>query len=70
MVWIHGGAFQSGSAISHPGYFLTERDVIVVAVNYRLNIFGYLKQLLFSMIISLRRIIEPIYIPIDRICHN
>ena len=40
MVWFHGGAFQSGTSFSYPGYFLAASDVIVVTVNYRLGIFG------------------------------
>ncbi|CAN5784170.1 carboxylesterase/lipase family protein [soil metagenome] len=45
MVWLHGGAFSYGSANS-PRYDstnLAERnDVVVIAVNHRLNIFGHL----------------------------
>ncbi|XP_063701626.1 esterase B1-like [Culicoides brevitarsis] len=43
-VWIHGGGFVFGSGSSQvygPDY-LVERDVVVVTVNYRLNIFGFL----------------------------
>src|SRR5260221_8766535 len=43
MVWLHGGAFSYGSANS-PRYDSTRlaarNDVVVVAVNHRLNIFG------------------------------
>jgi para-nitrobenzyl esterase len=45
MVWIHGGGFMSGSGglASYDGQNLAELgDVIVVTVNHRLNIFGYL----------------------------
>ncbi|XP_044265430.1 juvenile hormone esterase-like [Tribolium madens] len=45
MVWIHGGAFKSGSSntdIYGPEYLLTQ-DVVVVTFNYRLGIFGFLK---------------------------
>lgn len=45
MVWLHGGAFSWGSANS-PRYDSTRlarrNDVVVVAVNHRLNIFGHL----------------------------
>jgi para-nitrobenzyl esterase len=45
MVWLHGGAFAFGSGGS-PVYAGTElaarRDVVVVTVNHRLNLFGYL----------------------------
>jgi para-nitrobenzyl esterase len=45
MVWLHGGAFSYGSANS-PRYDSTHlargHDVVVVAVNHRLNIFGHL----------------------------
>ncbi len=45
MVWLHGGAFSWGSANSprYDGTSLARRgDVVVVAVNHRLNIFGHL----------------------------
>lgn len=44
MVWLHGGAFQQGSA-SRPEYDgrkLAERDIIVVSLNYRLGALGFL----------------------------
>ena len=45
MVWLHGGAFSYGSANS-PRYDSTRladrNDVVVIAVNHRLNIFGHL----------------------------
>jgi para-nitrobenzyl esterase len=45
MFWIHGGGFQAGSA-SSPGYdgtHLVQRgDVVVVSINHRLNVFGFL----------------------------
>ncbi|XP_050309304.1 juvenile hormone esterase-like [Anthonomus grandis grandis] len=44
MVWIYGGAFVSGSASKYyygPD-FLIEKDVIVVTLNYRLNVFGFI----------------------------
>jgi para-nitrobenzyl esterase len=45
MVWFHGGAFanESGGTAPYNGAELAARgDVIVVTVNHRLNIFGYL----------------------------
>lgn len=42
MVWVHGGAFQTGAG-SLPMYHgdeLARRGVIVVTINYRLGIFG------------------------------
>jgi para-nitrobenzyl esterase len=44
MVWLHGGAFSYGSANSTRtrGSRLAKRDVVVVSVNHRLNIFGHL----------------------------
>jgi para-nitrobenzyl esterase len=55
MVWIHGGSNTSGSTgdfIPFPGYegqrlydghvLTRDRDVVVVTVNYRLNVFGFL----------------------------
>ena len=44
MVWIHGGAFESGSGTYGdygPQYFM-DRGVVVVTVNYRLGPFGFL----------------------------
>jgi para-nitrobenzyl esterase len=44
MVWFHGGAFAFGSSnqIRLRGSRLCRRDVVVVTVNQRLNIFGHL----------------------------
>lgn len=43
MVWIYGGGFSEGSAITYDGTFLTAYgNVIVVTFNYRLNVFGFL----------------------------
>src|SRR5215471_305705 len=45
MVWIHGGgfAFGSGSQTIYEGEDLArEQDVVVVSMNHRLNLFGYM----------------------------
>jgi len=46
MVWIHGGAFIRGtgaSAVSNGGMLASRGDVVVVTINYRLNVFGFLR---------------------------
>jgi len=41
MVWLHGGGFSSGTANTYnPRRMVAEGDVIVVTVEFRLNIFG------------------------------
>lgn len=42
MVWIHGGGFDSGASTWNPGMELSKRDVVVVSLNHRLNILGFL----------------------------
>lgn len=45
MVWLHGGGFASGAGAAHSfdgTYLARSGDVVVVSVNHRLNIFGYL----------------------------
>ena len=45
MIWIHGGAFQTGSAVGFTLENMTnylEGQIIAVSVNYRLNVFGFL----------------------------
>lgn len=44
MVWIHGGGFVcgSGSTEYYGPDFVVEKDVILVTVNYRLDVFGFL----------------------------
>ncbi|KAJ0160277.1 Cholinesterase, partial [Colletotrichum tanaceti] len=44
MVWIHGGAFMLGSSRvpATNGQFITDQsDVVLVSLNYRLNVFGF-----------------------------
>ncbi|KAI1863818.1 uncharacterized protein JN550_009316 [Neoarthrinium moseri] len=44
MVWIHGGGWTTGSSgISwyNGQFFADEEDVVIVSINYRLNIFGF-----------------------------
>ncbi|KAI8259101.1 Cholinesterase [Colletotrichum sp. SAR 10_98] len=44
LVWIHGGAFTTGSSrtAAYNGRFIAdENDVVVVSMNYRLNVFGF-----------------------------
>ena len=48
MVWLHGGAFAFGSAdvpVLDGGPLSAHGDVVVVTVNHRLNVFGYLPPL-------------------------
>ena len=44
MVWIHGGSLQTGSSAEsmYDGAALARRGVVVVSVNYRLGVLGYL----------------------------
>ena len=45
MVWLHGGGFASGSgdySIYDGANLARKRDVVVVTVNHRLNVVGYL----------------------------
>lgn len=42
LFWVHGGSFIQGSAFSYNGDVIAARfNVVVVAVNYRLGIFGF-----------------------------
>lgn len=42
MIWIHGGSFTIGQGMLYDGKTLTlHGDVIVVTINYRLNVFGF-----------------------------
>ncbi|HBY71786.1 MAG TPA: carboxylesterase/lipase family protein, partial [Lachnospiraceae bacterium] len=46
MVWLHGGGYTAGSAIEQEAYdgfsMCDNGDVVVVTVNHRLNILGFL----------------------------
>ena len=44
MVWIHGGANANGTAVAvqTDGANLARKGVVVVSINYRLNLFGFL----------------------------
>lgn len=45
MVWLHGGGFSAGSGsrnVFHGTRLCQRGDVVVVTVNHRLNVFGYL----------------------------
>jgi para-nitrobenzyl esterase len=44
MFWIHGGGYTSGSASEprHNGDFLPTKGVVLVTINYRLGVFGFL----------------------------
>jgi para-nitrobenzyl esterase len=45
MFWIHGGGFTAGSSQELPSYDgenLAKKDVVVVSLNHRLNILGFL----------------------------
>ncbi|MGI9613960.1 MAG: carboxylesterase/lipase family protein [Acidimicrobiales bacterium] len=45
MVWIHGGAFVAGGnrVPSYDGHRLAARGVVVVSINYRLGLLGWLR---------------------------
>ena len=46
IVWYHGGGYANGSALEQVCYdgqnLAKERDVVVITVNHRLNVFGFL----------------------------
>ncbi|XP_033228894.1 uncharacterized protein LOC117180506 [Belonocnema kinseyi] len=44
MVWIHGGSFTGGSSNKYGAQYLLDKDVILVTINYRLGIFGFLSS--------------------------
>lgn len=52
VVWLHGGGYAAGSSIEQVAYdgfnMCMNGDVVVVSVNHRLNILGYLDLSLFG----------------------
>ena len=46
IVWYHGGGYANGSALEQVCYdgqaLATDQDVVIVTVNHRLNVFGFL----------------------------
>jgi para-nitrobenzyl esterase len=44
MFWIHGGGYSGGASSEprHNGDFLPLKDVVLVTINYRLGVFGFL----------------------------
>ena len=42
IVWLHGGGFVAGSTFPEPGKMVHQGQVIVVTVNYRLGVFGFM----------------------------
>lgn len=45
MVWLHGGGFSAGASSELPFYDganLAKKDVVLVSINHRLNVLGYL----------------------------
>ncbi len=42
MVWIHGGAFIFGGINKYSPEYILEEDVVLVTIQYRLNVFGFL----------------------------
>ncbi|XP_033727512.1 carboxylesterase 1D-like [Pecten maximus] len=42
MFWIHGGGFTMGYSWLYDASYLARKDVIVVTINYRLGVFGFL----------------------------
>ena len=42
IVWIHGGSFSRGSAAEYDPDYLLDEDVVLVTIQYRLGMFGFL----------------------------
>lgn len=42
MFWIHGGYFTRGSSNSYTAKYFLDKKIILVTINYRLGIFGFL----------------------------
>ena len=49
IVWVHGGAYVGGSADIYPlDYFSRSGDVVIVSINYRLGVFGFMAHPAFE----------------------
>ena len=49
IVWVHGGAYVGGSADIYPlDYFSRSGDVVIVSINYRLGVFGFMAHPAFA----------------------
>jgi len=48
MVWIHGGAFTQGAGSFYPAQALASHGIVVVTINYRLGILGFLANPAFD----------------------
>ncbi len=49
LVWIHGGAFIGGSSNLYPlDYLARHGDLVVVSINYRLGVFGFMPHPAFA----------------------
>ena len=42
VVWIHGGNFNKGSAAEYGPQYLLDQDIVLVTIQYRLGLFGFL----------------------------
>ncbi|XP_045134687.1 juvenile hormone esterase-like [Portunus trituberculatus] len=42
MVWLHGGRFTHGSAQEYPPHVLMDHNIVLVVVQYRLGVLGFL----------------------------
>ena len=42
LVWIHGGGFTQDGALNYDGTKLAARGIVVVTINYRLGVLGFL----------------------------
>jgi len=42
IVWIHGGSFNKGSAAEYAPNYLLDEDIVLVTIQYRLGLFGFL----------------------------
>jgi len=42
VVWIHGGSFSRGSAAEYDPDYLLDQDIVLVTLQYRLGMFGFL----------------------------